>query len=451
MAALRQQSLLEINEFLVLDFVRQRGETTRVEISRQLRLSPASVSRMVSTLLSRNAVIERPGKASRGGRPSMTIAFNHRAGAVLALDLGATKCHGALADLSGEIVADHHVQTADHPSHYDALVAVWREAAASAAALGLPIQAAAVGVPGVVDPDSGLIVRAPNVGWEGFDLKSRLDQEFTVPYLVENDVNLVATAESWKGGAQGVQDFAVLSIGTGLGGALVSEGHLVTGRHNAAGEIATMVLSTAQLAERRVGGLGGLEIVVSGPAIAARAHGLIREDPQGSTLGLASTPKEIIAAAAGGDRLSLIVVEELLDALAVAAIAICAVSDPELVLLDGAVGRALEPFLGGLRERMDRHIAQPPRLEIARIGTESTLIGGVGAALRLLRNAAVPDGLPNGRTASDARRLAPDSLWYLARRSRNICKEATPVSNLATGRGPLGRRVHDQGSRDRAA
>ena len=101
---LRHAEMLEVNEFLVLDFVRERGRTSRPEIGRALDLSPASVSRIVGRLLQTGLVVEGGRSPSDGGRPAGVDSFNRRAGAVIALDLGAASCHGVLADLAGDVL-----------------------------------------------------------------------------------------------------------------------------------------------------------------------------------------------------------------------------------------------------------------------------------------------------------------------------------------------------------
>ena len=99
---LRHAAMLEVNEFLVLDFVREHGQTSRPEIARALELSPASVSRIVGRLLRSGLVVAGGREASDGGRPAGLVSFNRQAGAVMAIDLGASECKGVLADLAGD-------------------------------------------------------------------------------------------------------------------------------------------------------------------------------------------------------------------------------------------------------------------------------------------------------------------------------------------------------------
>lgn len=95
--------------------------------------------------------------------------------------------------------------------------------------------------------------------------------------MVDNDVNLSAVAEGAEGQARGMRDYAVISIGTGLGGAVVTNGQLVRGRHNAAGELGLLLPSRTMLGQFRIGGLGG-KTILAGPAIEAKARRLVESD-----------------------------------------------------------------------------------------------------------------------------------------------------------------------------
>ena len=98
--------MLEVNEFLVLDYVREHDPTSRTEIARDLGLSPASVGRIVGRLRQDGLVADVGASRSSGGRPRAIISYRHDAGAVIAVDLGGTRCHAALADLAGTVLAE---------------------------------------------------------------------------------------------------------------------------------------------------------------------------------------------------------------------------------------------------------------------------------------------------------------------------------------------------------
>ncbi|WP_233807218.1 ROK family transcriptional regulator [Paraburkholderia sp. HP33-1] len=389
--AIRHDGMSDMNEYLVLEYLRAHRRTTRPQIADAVNLSQASVSRIISKLLAGGMVLETPGASESGGRPRGVLEVNDIRHCVIGVDLGGTKCHGVLADGDGEVLAERHGLVADAGSAYEALVDVWEALLAEARARDCEVRALGVGVPAVIDPASGLAVRGPNVQWEGFNIVERL-REFGVPFRVDNDVNLAAVAEGREGWARGVRDYAVVSIGTGLGGAVVCDGKLVLGRNNAGGELATLLPSVDMVRQRCVGGIGGMETVLTGPAIAARAQALVELKPMAQAeLGSKPTARTVIEHASRGGRYAMRIVADVIDALAMCVVTLAAVVDPEVVVVDGSVGRALAPFLSRVAERVALHIPTPPRIEVSTLGPNSTVRGAVAVALQLQRSIDVPD------------------------------------------------------------
>jgi predicted NBD/HSP70 family sugar kinase len=390
--------MLEVNEFLVLDLVRERGETTRPEIAEALGLSASTVSRIVARLVLEGLILEVGVQAGAAGRPRSRIAFNPRAGGLLAVDLGGTRCHGALADLSGEILFEDERRTRDYGSAFDALLATISTIRRSAVARRLTLLGAVIGIPAILDPSSGRAIGGPRVDWDDFEIVSRLAGVLPIPFLVENDVNLAALAHAWRGEARGVSDFVVVSVGTGIGGAIVADGRLVKGHHNAGGEVGYIAVERGQLDLPVERGLGVLEVVASGPAIVRRAEerasdaGLRRRAH--STLPRTGeiTAEAVFAAAAGGDPLATEVIDDAVDHLSLALTAIAATVDPELVILEGSIGRSLGPYVDVMRGRLQRRLPAPPELVVSSLDA-ATVVGGIAAALQVVREQRAPDAL----------------------------------------------------------
>jgi glucokinase len=379
-------SLTEINEFLVLDAVREHGDITRSELGAKLQLSPASVSRIVRRLVDSGMVLELPGVTEGPGRNRSIIRFNPRAGALIAVDLGGTKCHSALADLAGEVLADDFRPTRQQGDPAATLLAAVAELRKLAHEQDLTVRAVVIGIPAVIDPETGLVVSGPNVAWEGYDLLGEVRRHIEEPFRVENDVTLAAIGQAWRGEGRSVAGFVTLSIGTGVGGAVFANGELLRGRHNAAGEFGYLMIGRDQLGAKP-GEVSGLESVASGPAIARRAHELLAEG-QASGLSPKATAADVFTAAAAGDGVAKQVIEEVLDHVAMAIIGIVAVIDPGRVILDGSVGRAMAPYLDALASRMEPRIPNVPELRVSQLGPNATVTGAIACALSLDRAAA---------------------------------------------------------------
>ena len=390
---LRHAAMLEVNEFLVLDFVRDKGRTSRPEIGRALELSPASVSRIVGRLLRAGLVVEAGREASDGGRPAGVVSFNPRAGAVMAIDLGATECHGVLADLTGDVLFEDERPTQGGAA-FATLVATIDLLAREADREGLPVSALAVGVPAIVDPETGMGRAGPSVQWDNFDIAASLEGTVAIPFVVENDVNLAAMAHAWRGDARKVDDFFTLHLGAGVGGAVVANGSLVKGRHNGAGEVGYLLIDRAQAHGPLEGPLGSMERAISAAGLMARARSLGSLQSSSTPVGdETSAAAHLPAAAAAGDPVARQVIDELLDLVSMVLVAVGSIADPSLVILDGPVGRALEPFVPALSAALDRRLPRSPRLLVSRLGGGSTLLGAVAAAVQLERRQSAPPAM----------------------------------------------------------
>lgn len=401
--------MLQINEQLVLDFVRDRGTTSRTEIVAGLGLSAATVSRIVRRLATDDLIREEPG-ASTGGRPRTRVAFNVRSGCVIGVDLGGTRCHGVLADLGGDVLAEEvRASDADGPP-FATLVETIGRLRQSRARGDSPLVALAVGVPAIVDPRSGVAIGGPSVHWHGFPVVSALREHVDVPFVIDNDVNLAALGHAWRGDARGVSDFAVISLGTGIGAAVVADGRLIRGHGDSAGEIGYLVLGREGLRAAREGDLGVFETQASGPAVARLAARELATTSRPSMLrasGDTPSPAEVFAAAAEGDGLASDVVAAMADHVTMAIIALGSVTDPEVVVLDGAVGRALGGVRGTIQALVDRHLATPPRVVVSSLRESATALGAVAAALDLSRSVRQLGGASTVRqpTAPQMRRV----------------------------------------------
>ena len=257
----------------------------------------------------------------------------------------------------------------------------------------VPVVAMAIGVPGILDPDTGVARDAPHVGWEGFPVVDRLVQTTDIPFVVDNDVNLAALAHAWRGDGRLVDDFVTLSVGTGTGAAIVSDGRLLKGGHNAAGEVGNLIVRRELLGRPITGGLGAFESSASGPGIVDGARGRI-EAGQASILSQDRiTPEAIFDAAEAGDALAQAVMAELLDELAMAIVALICTVDPDVVILEGGVGRSLDPYLDVLATRVRPSVPSMPGIVVSRLGSDATVIGAVAAALELARRRTAPDAV----------------------------------------------------------
>lgn len=382
-------SISELHEFLVTDALRTGGQMTRAELVSRVGLSLPSVSRIVRRLVEVGVIEELPGVGGYLGRTPTELRYVGRPGAVIAIDLGGTKCHGALASLSGELLYEHVRPTRSRGGAADVLLKCIAVLQDEAAKRELVVRAAVVGIPALLDSETGLATAGPNVHWEGFDVVSRLSEVLRKPFEVENDVNLAAVGQAWRGEGRAVSSFVTLSLGTGVGGALVVDGRLVTGRHNAAGEIGYLLIPPPPGRTGQV----NLEAVASGPGILLRAQELAATGIESTLRSEGLCTKDIFVAALAGDPLASQVVHETLGHVAAAIVAVTSIVDPERVILEGSVGRALRPHLDLLRDRIASNVLAPPEIVVSNLGPNGTVIGAIARALGLVRTEDAPAAL----------------------------------------------------------
>jgi predicted NBD/HSP70 family sugar kinase len=365
--------LKDLNERTVLDAIRAGAPISRAEISRRAGISKPTVSLALQSLLDAGLVRDTQPDP---GRPTYGATFFEvvpEAGLVLGLDLGARFLRGAICDLRGEIRARQDVELdgADAEGAIDAIAGL---RVSLAEASGLPvdrIDGAVFGVPGVVDAKTGRLTLATNVpGLEGRDWAEDLRTRLELPVTVENDINLAAVGERWRGMARGVEDFVFLSVGTGLGAGLVLRGELHRGRNGAAGEVDLVAAGRDE------------EIDPCATAVSALAERLVSENGTGTTLRPPYDARGIFAAARAGDEIARKVVEEEARRIALHIAPVSAVTDIALVVLGGGIGVNADLLLDPIRDLLTRWLPYPPRVEVSSLGDAAVLTGALAVGLR---------------------------------------------------------------------
>lgn len=187
----------------------------------------------------------------------------------IGVDLGGTNLRASAVARSGRVLEDFQIPTeaSDGPEHVvERMVQGIREVREGHS--GKDLIGIGVGVPGLVRLDSGVIVEAPNLpGWNDFPLKERLEDWLDLPVLVENDANAAALGEVWLGAGHDLDSLILLTLGTGIGGGIISRGHIVHGADGMAGELGHTTVDPRSPHVCGCGNVGCLEAEASGTAI----------------------------------------------------------------------------------------------------------------------------------------------------------------------------------------
>lgn len=347
------------------------GPFTRSELIEATGLSAPAVGYLTTQLIARRLARDLGTGPSRGGRRPTLMEFNARRGFVAGIDIGPTRTRLAIADLRGDRLAHRIIQTPCDRPPVKALAKI-AEAVhglmAEAAVAPERLVAVAAGAPGVVDPDRGVVVLAPNLeAWRSVPMQDALQQALRAPVRVENDVNLALLGEHWQGAAQGHDTCAFVFVGTGIGAAVLIDGALHRGHHFMAGEIAVMCMGREHL-KVDFGTHGCLETLAGLHALARRWTPAAEGDPE-------DWLPRLLDAARRGDPCAQEAIDETVSLLAIAAANVGAVVDPSVIVLGGALFANAEPLVDQVREIVQR-LARA-RIEVVRaaLGKEAPLAG----------------------------------------------------------------------------
>lgn len=306
-------------------------------------------------------------------RPAEFVLNN----AVVGLDLGGTKLVGAIADLTGRILAQIEEPTRNErdDDSFDQIVDMTGRLVAKAGLEPGALRGIAVGVPGAVSA-SGKVSLAPNLKiGDSAGLVSRLTGRLGVAARIENDVNVAAFGEYWRGAGRGVPSLAFLALGTGVGMGLLIDGSIYRGESGAAGEIGYLPVGSAALDGAPHSGGGYFEDLVGTEAI--RAH-----------YGDGVTVRDIFDRADQGDAKAAEVVARAARDTALGVAGMAMILDPALIVIGGGIGSRGD-FAARVSEETHRLAPAACPIVPSALGPRAGLTGAVMLALIDARRAAL--------------------------------------------------------------
>jgi predicted NBD/HSP70 family sugar kinase len=362
--------LKSLNERTVLDAIRDYAPVSRAEISRRVGISKPTVSQALQSLL-RAGLVRETEPAGDGPRYG-AVFFEPDPGAafVLGVDLGARFVRAAVCDLAGQVRGRRDVDL-PQPTSAAALATIPPLVLSLLRDADVPMElldGVVLGVPGAVEADSRISLVENVAGLDGGAFASELRSRFECSVHLENDINLAALGERWRGVARGVDDFVFISIGTGLGAGLVLRGELHRGRNGAAGELDYARSGHQQEFDPCAGALCELAATI------AAGRQTMLEQPY--------DPRLIFAAARAGDEVAGEIVAEEARRIALHVTPIAAVADVGLVVLGGGIGMNGDLLSGAVRARLAEWLPHPPRVEASSLGDAAVLTGALAVGRR---------------------------------------------------------------------
>ncbi|KHF40876.1 ROK family glucokinase [Halalkalibacter okhensis] len=247
-----------------------------------------------------------------------------------------------------------------------------------------------IGAPGPVNFATGAIEVAVNLGWKNFPLKEFLEKESGLPVVVDNDANLAALGEMWTGAGEGANDLIFVTLGTGVGGGVISNGRIVHGKNGAGGEVGHITSIIEGGARCNCGKNGCLETIASATGIVRLAiEELERVDATSQLRAYYEkhktvTAKLVLDAAKEDDEIAKQVIGKVTLYLGLALANLANGLNPEKIVIGGGVSRAGDTLLTPIAEQFARFafpkVLEAAELTIATLGNDAGVIGGAWLA-----------------------------------------------------------------------
>ncbi|RDU35374.1 glucokinase [Neobacillus piezotolerans] len=304
------------------------------------------------------------------------------------IDLGGTSTKLAFLSLCGEIMDKWEIPTDHSEKGRNIVLNIVKSIDRRLHELGEgreKLAGVGMGAPGPVDHATGVLYNAVNLGLrENYPLQAILERETSLPAAIDNDANCAALGEMWMGAGDGAKDLVCVTLGTGVGGGVIANGHILQGAGGAAGEIGHITSVPAGGAQCNCGKTGCLETIASATGIVRLAMEAAAAGEKGrladmiSNTGIVSA-KDVFDCASGGDAAATRVVDEVAFHLGLALANIANTLNPEKIVLGGGVSRAGDLLLNKVKEQFARYaferVRETTTIALATLGNDAGVIG----------------------------------------------------------------------------
>lgn len=310
---------------------------------------------------------------------------------IVAVDIGGTHIRAAAYE-PNSITPLYHQRTRSHGTEsgvFNRLVqtieSVWQA--------GI-VDAIGIASPGPLDPYTGTILDTPNIPeWVNFPLGPKLAEHFGVPVYLDNDANMAGLAEWQYGAGKGHDNLVYLTISTGIGGGVISSGHLLQGYRGMGAELGHMIIDPNG-PQCGCGQYGHAESFSSGPAIAryvceqiqaGQTSSLRLDNAQHEQTQTKLSAAQVADAAFQGDALAISAFERAGYYLGIAVANYLAIFDPSILIFGGGVSQSGELLFKPFRESLQKHVFHPHYLDDliitkAALGDDAGLLGALALA-----------------------------------------------------------------------
>jgi glucokinase len=307
----------------------------------------------------------------------------------MGLDLGGTNIKFGLVAPDGTCSEFHSVPTPSGSGPQaitEQLAALISEAASKASSQNLEIHGVGIGVPALTDSFNGILLNAPNLKIQNYPIAKAVQDICSIPVWIDNDANAMLEGEAWLGSAQGLNHAILLTLGTGVGGAILSSGEVNRGYRGVAGEIGHMVIDING-SKCGCGNHGCFEQYASATALVRIAREILRFNGNKNKTSLVDNEnlcaRDIFSASTGGDSVARYATDQFSEYLGIGIANLVNIFNPEAVILSGGVVNAGAPLFDSVRTVVDKHTFKEDACAVSIIPATFGDKGGVLGAARI--------------------------------------------------------------------
>lgn len=379
----RPSLLRHTNAMSLLHLLREAGASSRADLVRASGLSAPTVTNVVAWLKSADLIAPLGEGESSGGRPPDMIRFKAERGCVAAVEVSARSLNFLLADLNGIEIARQEVSLAKQSTTPKAVCARIAEELNRMLRAQNQSRSRLVGlgvaVPAITDVQSGTVLAiSPLENWNEVPLRTMLAKLFSCPILIENDTNLAAQGERYRGAARGEDNFVYITVGMGVGAGIFLGGKIHHGSQWSAGEIGYLRVPNVSIGRAAIHEFGELEKVLSRGGF-ERAWKL-QSAKEGSTQKRNAT--SILDLAAKKESVATRILSERAEVLTDVIVNISLILNPALIVLGGEIGS--HPVLvESVQAKLTDSEFAVPRMEASTLGRDAVLWGAVELVLQM--------------------------------------------------------------------
>ncbi|MGN0307395.1 MAG: ROK family glucokinase [Lachnospiraceae bacterium] len=303
------------------------------------------------------------------------------------VDVGGTTIKMGLFTVEGELLEKWEIPTRTENQSEAVLPDVAAAVKGKMAEKGIDKQEVAgvgFGVPGPVTSE-GVIVMNANLGWRNKHVSEELEELTGLPCKGGNDVKTAGLGEMWRGGAAGYKDAVFITLGTGVGAAIIVDSKVILGSKGAAGEVGHIKVDGEITQPCGCGGIGCMEQFASAPGIVRMAKQLLEESDRPSLLREGEiTAKAVFDAVKAGDEVAKEVAEKFGHYLGYALAATAAIVDPEAFIIGGGVSRAGDILIEYVQKYYKQYVwpgCRDKEFVLAKLGNDAGIYGAASYVL----------------------------------------------------------------------